>query len=192
MKRTIMIVSGLLLVLGSSLAVAAEATKTDQWDFYGGVGFAKEMETGAPGGSIAGQVGANYKVNESIEVGPMLGFYALGKTTVGTVDVKSSVIPIVGILTYNIATAGTFKPYLTGGAGAYMFRSSSDNGTVSESSSETKFGGNVGAGFEVPSGSVAYGADARLHIVSVGSNANDPNSKSTVKVFSIVATAHFH
>lgn len=213
MKSVILIASGLLLVLGSSLAVAAEATKTDQWDFYGGVGFAKEMESGAPGGSIAGQVGANYMVNESIEIGPMVGFYALGKTevTVGnsTISTKGSVIPIVGVLTYNIPTAGTFKPYLTGGAGIYMFRSSTDNGTNSESGSESKFGGNFGVGFELAQGSTAYGLDARLHIAKTGSGTSglyktgdvrpqdvvppgvDAGS-STAKVFSIVATAHFH
>jgi hypothetical protein len=199
MKRILAGTTGLLLVTCTALAFAADsgsATKKDQWDFHAGAGFAKLTNSGAPGGSIGGQVGANYVVNEMFEVGPMLGFYALGSSSAGGVDVKSSVIPITGNVVLNLGSGSSIHPYITGGVGAYMMRASA-SGTVggvdySASSTSTQLGGNAGAGFEATgSGSMGYGAEARFHIVK-GEKDSEGNTGESGKVITIMATAHFH
>jgi hypothetical protein len=188
MKRTLFLTVGLVMILASLAQAAAEGgSKKGEWDFAAGAGYSKELNSGAPGGSIGAQGEGMYMLSPQVGIGPMAGYYVLGKTTVDngdgtTTDYTYSVIPITGQVEYMFQTTGNTKPYVMGGAGVYMNRVS----VSGASSSESKFGFNGGAGFEILKNSMGYGAEARFHVVS-GSNGGDSG-----KLLSVLATVHFH
>jgi hypothetical protein len=170
MKRVFML-TGLILMLVASVAMAAgaDAPKKGAISYWVGAGYAKTLETGAPNGSLGALGGLNYMLSPTMAVGVMSGYLMLGKDSTGTVEAKSSTIPITGQFTYYIP-AGGFKPYIGVGAGAYMNRTSYSDSTASVSN--TKLGFNVGLGAEMGKGSMSYGIDAKVHFVK-GDKLND-------------------
>jgi hypothetical protein len=170
MKRVFML-TGLILMLVASVALAAGGgeAKKGAISYWLGAGYAKTLETGAPNGSLGALGGLNYMLSPTMAVGVMSGYLMTGKDSSGTVEAKSSVIPITGQFTYYIPASG-FKPYIGVGAGAYMNRVSYSDTT--ESASSTKMGFNVGLGLEMGKGSMSYGIDAKVHFVK-GDKLND-------------------
>ena len=57
-----------------------------------------------------------------------------------------------------------FRPYLIGGGGVYNFKSKGDGATGIDAS-ETKFGFNAGAGFDIKTGSAGLFVEGRFHDV---------------------------
>jgi len=201
--KKILAVAVLMLVCASA-AFAAEAVK-NPLSYYIGAGYAKELESGAPGGSIAGQAGLDYLVTPDISIGPMVGFYMLGSTTVtdasnNSIQAKTSVIPITASAAYHIASSGSIKPRVEAGAGLYLLHSSvtatdaSGNSIalLTGSTNTSKFGFNVGAGINVDNGqsSMTYGAEARFHLIPSAGTDSSGNSTSA-KMLSIVLTLGF-
>ena len=202
--KKILAVAVLMLVCASA-AFAAEAVK-NPLSYYIGAGYAKELESGAPGGSIAGQAGVDYMVTPDISVGAMAGFYMLGSTTVTdpltnySAKAKTSVIPITASAAYHIASSGSLKPRVEAGAGLYIMHASVDvtdasgnsvSSVLSGSSNTSKFGFNVGAGAEIDNGkSMTYGAEARFHLIPSAGTDSSGNSTSA-KMLSIVLTLGF-
>jgi hypothetical protein len=187
MRVLVLSVGVIVLAAGLAQAAAEGGSRKGEWDFAGGVGYTKELNSGAPGGSIGAQLEGIYMVSPEFGVGPMVGYYVLGKNSIdlgdGTmVDETFSLIPITAQGEYLIASKGNVKPYLMGGAGIYMSRVSA-NGT---SDSNSNFGFNVGAGFESVKNSMGYGAEARFHLVTAS------NGGESGKMLSVMATVHFH
>ena len=188
MKRVLILSAGLLVIVASLAQAAAEGgSKKGEWDFAGGAGYTKELNSGAPGGSIGAQVSGIYMVSPEFGVGPMVGYYVLGKTSVDqgdgtTLDYTYSLIPITAQGEYLIPSQSNLKPYLLGGAGMYMNRVS----VSGASNSESKFGFNVGAGLESIKNSMGYGAEVRFHLVTASSGGESG------KMLSALAMLHFH
>lgn len=65
-----------------------------------------------------------------------------------------------------------FRPYLIGGGGVYNFKSKGD-GASGIDASETKFGINAGAGFDIKAGSAGLFVEGRFHDVFT----TGPNTK---------------
>jgi opacity protein-like surface antigen len=67
-------------------------------------------------------------------------------------------------IVYKFQTAETsrFKPYLIGGGGVYNFKPKGDD-VPTGADSETKFGINAGAGFDIQAGSAALFLEGRFH-----------------------------
>jgi hypothetical protein len=63
------------------------------------------------------------------------------------------------------AAASMFHPYLIGGGGVYNFKEKGNDAL--STSSETKFGINVGAGFDISAGAAALFAEGRFHDVFI-------------------------
>lgn len=63
------------------------------------------------------------------------------------------------------AEASRFHPYLIGGGGVYNFKEKGDDAFSDES--ETKFGINVGAGFDISAGAAALFAEGRFHDIFI-------------------------
>jgi hypothetical protein len=68
------------------------------------------------------------------------------------------------VYTFSVAPGTQFRPYLIGGGGVYNLKLKPDAGV---SSSDTKFGINVGAGFNVKTSGVGLFVEARFHNVFV-------------------------
>ena len=177
-----------LLLIGATAALAQDDshlyTQKGSTDFYAGAGFAKQTNDGAPDGSIGAQGGLNWMLSSGLGVGAMAGYYVLGSQTVAGVKTSYQLIPVTGQLSYTLSKGSSFRPYLDGGAGLYFNRVSQDPGT---SDSNSRFGWNAGAGFEVMSGSMGYGIDAKYHILP--KKDLEPESG---KVLSAMGTLHFH
>lgn len=205
MKR-VFLFTALILALVASVAMAAGAAapaKKGGLDIWVGAGYAKMLESGGPKGNLGALVGVNYMMTPTIAVGVEAGYLIAGKTdssyTVGGTEykfsAKSTIMPITGQVTYYMS-AGGFKPYFGGGAGFYMMKSKvtidpAIEGFTDIDGSETKFGFNAGAGFEVPAGSsMAVGVDAKVHFVSGASSDEQGNSKMG-KILTLMGTVHF-
>jgi hypothetical protein len=68
------------------------------------------------------------------------------------------------VYTFSVAAETQFRPYLIGGGGLYNVKASADAGS---SISETKFGINVGAGFNFKTSGVGLFVEGRFHNVFV-------------------------
>jgi hypothetical protein len=68
------------------------------------------------------------------------------------------------VYTFSVAPETQFRPYLIGGGGLYNVKLKSDLGS---SSSDTKFGINVGAGFNFKTSGVGVFVEGRFHNVLV-------------------------
>jgi hypothetical protein len=87
-------------------------------------------------------------------------------------DLKSQFIYGTGNVVYRFATAAesTFRPYLIGGAGVYNLKPTGDD-VIGDPGSETKFGLNAGAGFDIKAGGAGLFLEGRFHnIFTEGSN----------------------
>jgi hypothetical protein len=87
-------------------------------------------------------------------------------------DVKSRFIYGTGNVVYRFATAeeSRFHPYLIGGGGVYNLKATGDD-VLGDPGSETKFGINVGAGFDISAGGAGLFVEGRFHnVFTEGSN----------------------
>jgi len=87
-------------------------------------------------------------------------------------DLKFQMIYGTGNVIYRFQTAETsrFKPYLIGGGGVYNFDEKGDD-VPAGFDSQTKFGINAGAGFDITAGSAALFLEGRFHdVFTDGSN----------------------
>lgn len=142
--------------------------------FYGGLGYAKALNDGAPGGSIGFHGGLIYRMqNSPLAIGGEVGYLMLGKEEEGDFEATWSTIPITGQVYYVIPTEGTMMPFLTGGLGFYNTKVEADyTGPLGDlfpsvETSNTDLGINLGAGFKMgsPDSAVQFGADGRFHII---------------------------
>ena len=78
-----------------------------------------------------------------------------------------------GNIVYRFQTSpeSTFRPYLIGGGGIYNRKLTGDGVSDAEGNSDTKFGVNAGAGFDIKAGSASLFAEGRFHnVFTEGSN----------------------
>jgi hypothetical protein len=68
------------------------------------------------------------------------------------------------VYSFSVAPETQFRPYLIGGGGVYNVKAKPD---VGASASDTKFGVNIGAGFNVKTSGVGLFVEARFHNVFV-------------------------
>jgi hypothetical protein len=82
-------------------------------------------------------------------------------------DVKEQLIYGTASIVYKFQTAegSRFKPYLIGGGGVYNGKLKGDDVPSGFDNSQTKFGFNAGAGFDIQAGSAALFAEGRFHDV---------------------------
>jgi hypothetical protein len=88
-------------------------------------------------------------------------------------DVKFQFIYGTANLVYKFKTseASTFRPYLIGGGGVYNFKPTGSD-VLPGTGSETKFGVNAGAGFDIKTGSAGLFVEGRFHdVFTTGSDA---------------------
>ena len=88
-------------------------------------------------------------------------------------DVKYQVIYGTANLVYKFKTSeeSKFRPYLIGGGGVYNFKAKGDDVPTGVDDSQTKFGINAGAGFDIKAGSAGLFVEGRFHdIFTTGSN----------------------
>ncbi|MGH7507963.1 MAG: outer membrane beta-barrel protein [Gemmatimonadales bacterium] len=87
-------------------------------------------------------------------------------------DIKSQFIYGTANAVYKFATAEDtrFRPYLIGGGGVYNLKPTGDD-VIGDPGSETKFGINAGAGFDIKAGGAGLFLEGRFHnIFTEGSN----------------------
>jgi opacity protein-like surface antigen len=85
------------------------------------------------------------------------------QTTDGNFQIISGTANVV--YTFMTAEESKFHPYLIGGGGAYNFKASPEG---FDSDSETKFGFNAGAGFNMAMGGAAVFIEGRFHRIMIG------------------------
>lgn len=88
-------------------------------------------------------------------------------------DVKYQLIYGTANLVYKFKTSeeSRFRPYLIGGGGVYNFKAKGDDVPAGIDDSQTKFGINAGAGFDIKAGSAGLFVEGRFHdIFTTGSN----------------------
>ncbi len=88
-------------------------------------------------------------------------------------DVKFKFIYGTANLVYKFKTPeeSRFRPYLIGGGGVYNRKAKGDALGVTFDESETKFGINAGAGFDIKAGSAGLFVEGRFHdVFTTGSN----------------------
>ena len=72
-------------------------------------------------------------------------------------------------------SAAVARPYLIGGVGVYNMKASVEG----ESASDTKFGANAGAGFDLKLGSAALYAEGRFHAIFKGGFDSETGEEAT-------------
>ncbi len=188
-----------VLALAAMLVVCIQPAQAEGLSFYGGLGFAKMLEDGAPGGSLGITAGAMLALAgaEGLSIGAETGYLMLGNTDIGMFKISQSIIPFTGQVWYDLAPEDSMSPMLTGGIGLYNVRAKVEAFGISASDSETKFGFNFGGGlkFGDPDASMRFGFDARFHLVMLGSDddefEDDSNSSSTAKLLTVMARVFF-
>jgi hypothetical protein len=92
---------------------------------------------------------------------------SVDKDQVGGLDIKDQLIYGTGNLVYKFKTSedSKFRPYLIGGGGVYNFDTKGPDADIVPSNSQTKFGINAGAGFDIKAQSVGFFVEGRFHDV---------------------------
>jgi hypothetical protein len=88
-------------------------------------------------------------------------------------DIKEQLIYGTANLVYKFKTSeeSRFRPYLIGGGGVYNAKLKGDDVPTGFADSQTKFGINVGAGFDFKAGSAGLFVEGRFHdVFTDGSN----------------------
>ncbi len=180
MTKLYVLLAFLMLAAYLPTPAAAELPFT----IYGGAGFGKAMNDGAPGGGLGLGGGIVYQFeNSPFAIGGDLGYIMLGKEDWGgtfggaeaSAEITWSAIPFTAQGYYMIPVSGSVAPYLEAGAGFYNTRakwkySASYEGISigqDETDSSTDMGINLGGGlkFGNPDAKMRFGADARYHII---------------------------
>jgi hypothetical protein len=150
-----------LLALAALLVYALPAAAQDKMCGSLYAGYAKIMNSGAPGGSIGGRLNGFYMVTPMIGVGAEGGFSMLGKDK--DTEVKFSMIQATAQFMAR-GNKGSARPYGTAGGGLYSARASL--GGVSETSSRGGF--NAGAGVQYKPNAeskIGFGLEVRGHLI---------------------------
>jgi hypothetical protein len=91
----------------------------------------------------------------------------------GGLDLKYQLIYGTGNVVYKFKSSedSKFRPYLIGGVGVYNFDVKGPDADLVPGNSETKFGINAGAGFDIKAQSVGFFIEGRFHdVFTSGSN----------------------
>lgn len=175
----------LLAVLALAAVVPTQAAAELPFTIYGGAGFGKWMEDGAPDGGIGIGAGIIYPFeNSPFAIGGELGYQMLGSydysysgaVADASAEVKFSAIPVTAQGYYMIPVQGSVAPYVDLGLGFYSMRWKYDFeagveglGSIGldDTQSETDLGINLGGGlmFGEPDAKLRFGADLKYHIV---------------------------
>jgi hypothetical protein len=100
------------------------------------------------------------------------GNYSLFKDDT-PLDIKYQLIYGTANIVYKFKTSeeSQFRPYLIGGGGVYNFKVKGNDVPTGIDDSQTKFGINAGAGFDIKAGSAGLFVEGRFHdIFTTGSN----------------------
>jgi hypothetical protein len=160
------------LAMGMLLSASALRAQGAEFSLGGGVDFplgrfddaAKMGFHGLAGLSV---VPASWPVGIQVD-----GNYSLFKDDT-PLDIKYQLIYGTANIVYKFKTAeeSRFRPYLIGGGGVYNFKVKGDGAASGIDASETKFGINAGAGFDIKAGSVGLFVEGRFHdVFTTGSN----------------------
>jgi Outer membrane protein beta-barrel domain len=173
------VVLGMLAVLAGStlvsrtVAAQEQSGTSTQFSLGGGVDlplgdFDDNAKTGWHGLAAVTFTPATWPVGIQID-----GTY--GKFSIDTpLDESLQAIYGTGDIVYRFQTSpeSTFRPYLIGGGGVYNLKPTGDD-VPDGADSQTKFGLNGGAGFDIKAGSASLFAEARFHnVFTDGSNTN--------------------
>jgi hypothetical protein len=150
---------GLALALGAQVAQAQ-------------AGLSLGLGAGAviPTGSMADFNSTGWTGQASLRVKPAvspLGFQvdaSYSRMGLDGVDGHISTLASTANAVFAFPSAAVARPYLIGGLGVYNMRAGGD-----ASGSDTKFGANAGAGFDLKLGSASLYAEGRFHAILNGS-----------------------
>jgi hypothetical protein len=174
----------LVLVALLSQPVAASAQEKP-YLVHAGVGFAKALNDGAPGGSLGLEAGMIYRIPSSprVGIGVEIGYLMLGSATNTIYDnsgnyytetAKWPSIPVMADIYYFPQLKGP-TPVLTAGLGLYSIKLSyseeaaigADFGQYATDITNTDLGLNFGGGFlfGTSRSPMRFGFDARFHLI---------------------------
>ena len=170
-----LIAAGMLVAVMGATADAG----VNPLSLYAGAGYAKETNTGAPGGSVGFVAGATVDA-VVVRMGAEVGYDLLGSATVNTTKSTLSLIPVTAQLYYGLPLPeGTVKPWLTVGAGPYSQRVKVEpSGLPSTTINSSKLGFNLGAGVDraPPATGWKFGLDGRFHVIGKDSKIGSTES----------------
>jgi len=152
---------GLAMALGAQVAQAQAGLSL-------GLGASAVVPTGSMADIHSTGWGGNLALRMKPAVSP-LGFQVdafynrLGLDS-DLVDGHTQIIGSTANLVFAFPSAAVARPYLIGGAGLYNMKATVEG----ESGSDSKFGANVGAGFDLKLGSAALYAEGRFHTIFNG------------------------
>jgi opacity protein-like surface antigen len=153
--------------VGLALALSAQVAQAQ-------AGLSLGLGAGAvvPTGSMSDLNSTGWTGQASLRLKPAvspLGFqvdasYARLGLATDAVDGHSQMLTGTANAVFAFPSAGVVRPYLIGGVGLYNMKI-----TVEDASgSDTKFGGNAGAGFDLKLGSASLYAEGRFHAIFSG------------------------
>ncbi len=153
--------------MGLALALGAQAVHAQ-------AGLSLGLGAGAviPTGSMADALSTGWTGQASLRLKPAVsplgfqldaGYSRMGFDT-DLVDGHTSTLSTTANAVFAFPGAAAARPYLIGGLGLYNMRATVDGA----SGSDTKFGANAGAGFDLKLGSAALYAEGRFHAIFSG------------------------
>jgi hypothetical protein len=175
-----------LLVVAALLSQPAIASAQEKpYLIHAGVGFAKALNDGAPGGSVGLEAGMIYRIPSSprVGIGAEIGYLMLGSATNTLYDAlgnyytqtaKWSSIPVMAQLYFFPQLKGP-TPVLTAGLGLYPIKLNYSEeaaigaayGQYATDVTTTDLGLNFGGGFlfGTSRSPMRFGLDARFHLI---------------------------
>jgi Outer membrane protein beta-barrel domain len=170
------VVLGVMALLASSALYATSAqAQTEGTGVEFGLGGGVSIPTGdfddAAKLGWHGQAAVSF-IPQSLPVGFQLdgnfSRFSAEDATSGGLDIKYQLIYGTGNVVYKFKSSpdSKFRPYIIGGVGVYNFDlKGSDADLVPGDNSQTKFGINAGAGFDIKAQSVGFFVEGRFHDV---------------------------
>ena len=161
------------LALGTLVSTSALHAQGAEFSLGGGADlplgdFNDVAKTGFHGLAGVSVVPANWPVGIQVD-----GNYSQFKDDTALPVDKYQLIYGTANIVYKFKTAeeSRFHPYLIGGGGVYNFKSKGDGAFSGIDASETKFGINAGAGFDIKAGGAGVFIEGRFHdVFTTGSN----------------------
>jgi hypothetical protein len=159
------------LALGTLVSTSALHAQGPEFSLGGGLDlplgdFDDAAKTGFHGLAGVSVVPANWPVGIQVD-----GTYSQFSDDTPR-DIKFQFIYGTANIVYKFKTAeeSRFHPYLIGGGGVYNFKAKGDDVISGADNSQTKFGINAGAGFDIKAGSVGVFVEGRFHDVFTSVN----------------------
>ena len=185
MRLTITALAAALTLLASS----AYASGSNWIAINGGAAFPSgDLSDGANTGWMAGGT-FGHTLNEKFALGADVNYNGLGKKTVGTAPTTVDVQPSIWQYTaqgYWMMPMKEQYPYVKAGLGGYSFNSDQPG-----ESSKTKFGYNVGLGWNklMANGKTTFGIDGMYHWITPSSDfKNSSGGNASLQYF--IVSAH--